>query len=340
MMSASVQIEADSPEQAGLTSRRAWGQSGQMRIRTALLILPLLLAGCERRQVLPPPKAVAIREDGVIALQLATFNIRYEDERLTGPRAWRERLRPAVNTLRRINPDIFGVQEALHGQVADLRASMTDYDFHGVGRDDGKRTGEYAGIFFKRDAFIPVAGDAGTFWLSDTPEVVGSMTWGNEFPRVAAWIRLTDRASGRNFYVFNTHFDHRNQASREHAASLLAQRIDQRQHPEDPVVLLGDFNANEGNAAVAYLRGQKSTLFGKPAVWKNGLMDPYELLNQGRTERTTLHLWRGVGSPIGKVDHILVSAGARVTSAAIVTDREPFPSDHFPVAVRIEFPPR
>lgn len=311
-----------------------------MRIRTALLILPLLLGGCGRKQVLPPPKAVAVRDDGVIALQFATFNIRYEDPALNGTRAWRERLRPAVNTLRRINPDIFGVQEALHNQVADLRASMTDYDFHGVGRDDGARNGEYAGIFFRRDALVPVEGESGRFWLSDTPEVPGSMTWGNQFPRIVSWIRLRDRASGRNFYVFNTHWDHRNQSSREHAALLLAKRIDERAHPEDPVVLLGDFNATETNPGVTYLRGEATTLLGKPAKWNKGLIDPYELLNKGRGERTTLHLWRGAGSPIGKVDHILVSGEARVISATIVTDPEPFPSDHFPVAARIEFPPR
>ena len=204
-----------------------------------------------------------MRPDGAIALRLMSFNVRYENPEDGGDHAWRRRIAGAVHLIRREAPDVIGVQEALHGQAADLWASLPEFDFHGVGRTDGERAGEYSGIFFRRDRLQPDPADCGTFWLSDTPETPGSTTWGNEIPRVAAWCRFTDRASGRGFYVFNTHWDHRNQPSRERAALLIARRIDARRHPDEPVVLLGDFNSLETNPGIAYLRGKKVKIAGK-----------------------------------------------------------------------------
>jgi endonuclease/exonuclease/phosphatase family metal-dependent hydrolase len=92
-----------------------------------------------------------------------------------------------------------------------------------------RKNGEYSGFFYQRDHFEP--GDAGTFWLSDTPEKPGSMTWGNEIPRVA-WLHLLDRATGRGFYVFNTHWDHKGTV-RERAAILMARKIDGRKQRDE-----------------------------------------------------------------------------------------------------------
>jgi len=306
----------------------------------AVAACALVLAGCERRQSAEPPQVVvAARPGAALELRLATFNVRYENEEDRGERNWRARLLPAVKAIRAMQPDVFGVQEALHGQVADLRASLSEFGFHGIGRDDGGRAGEYSGIFFRADRFEPDRSDAGTFWLSDTPETPGSKTWGNEIPRIAAWIRLVDRTTGRGFYVFNTHWDHRNQASRERAALLLSERIDGRRQAGEPVVLTGDFNAVEANAAVAYLRGKPVTLAGRPQTWANGLVDAFDARNPGRKDRTTLHFWSGSRAGVRNVDHILVPRGSRVLAAEIFTGTAPWPSDHFPVCARIVFPP-
>ncbi len=156
----------------------------------------LALAGCDRRGPVAPPRAVPVVDDGSIPLNLLTCNVRYENTGDRGARAWRQRIIGTVRMIRREQPDILGVQEALHGQVADLWVSLPEFEFIGVGRDDGQRTGEYAGIFFRRARFRADPTDCGTFWLSATPEKPGSRTWGNEIPRVATWVRLNDRASG------------------------------------------------------------------------------------------------------------------------------------------------
>lgn len=290
------------------------------------------LSSCRRARALGPPKAVVVSEDGRLDLRLMTFNVRYENPSDPGSRAWSQRVIGAVRMIHDEAPDVIGVQEALHGQAADLWVSLPDYEFFGVGRDDGLRAGEYSGIFHRRDRFIVDPSERGTFWLSDTPEIPGSKTWGNDCPRVASWMRLTDRASGRAFYVFNTHWDHRNQRAREKGAALLAKRIAARKHAGEPVVLLGDFNAVEDNPGLA-LFTQARAGSGVPRF-----IDTFRALHPDHPARTTLHFWSGSRAGKRKVDHILASEGARVLAAAVRDTDEPMVSDHFPVTARVVFP--
>ncbi len=302
-------------------------------------IVSLGLAACQRsRTVVVPPKALPVREDGALELRLMSFNVRYETPDDRDGHAWRERIAGAVRMIRRERPDVIGVQETLHGQVADLWASLPEYRFFGVGRDDGLRMGEYSGIFYRQDRFLADPADGGTFWLSETPEEIGSRTWGNEIPRVAAWLRLVDKASGRGFYVFNTHWDHKNQPSREQAALLIARRIDARAHPDEPVALIGDFNSNELNPGMLYLTGKRAAVAATEQIWANGMLDTYQAVHPGQPDRRTLHFWKGHRDGAAKVDHILVSRGAKIVEAAIVNDDDPVVSDHFPVTARILFP--
>lgn len=268
-----------------------------------------------------------------LSLTFATYNIRYQNDEDRDWRWWPNRLHRLVKTVRSMNPDVWGVQEAMHAQVADLALSFPDYEFYGVGRDDGKTQGEYTGIFYRRDRFVADLSDAGTFWLSDTPTVPGSKTWGNSIPRIAAWLHLRDRKTDRSFTVYNTHWDHRNQESRERAALLIAQRIDQRKHAQEPVVLLGDFNATEGNGAVDYLAGRNKK-------WSRPLLDTFYTLHPEIKSRRTLHFWNNNRDGWAKVDHILVSRPCKVTKAGIFypTAPEPPASDHFPVYAQIIWP--
>jgi endonuclease/exonuclease/phosphatase family metal-dependent hydrolase len=307
-------------------------------IPIAALVLSVGLSGCQRNRALGPPKTVAVAADGRMELRLMSFNVRYETPEDPGARAWRQRVIGVVSMIREEIPDVIGVQEALHGQAADLWASLPDYEFFGVGRDDGSRAGEYAGIFFRRDRFEQDQSDSGTFWLSDVPEQPGSKTWGNGIPRVASWIRLTDRATQRGFYVFNTHWDHRHQGSREKAALLLADRITKRRFPDQPVVLLGDFNAVDTNPGLVYLTGRRVSVAGREQASGSRMIDVFQALNAGARERTTLHFWKGSRAGLLKVDHILVSEGAQVITSRIRDDDKPMISDHFPVTARVVFP--
>ena len=310
---------------------KRWPSAGLCLSLVLLVCGVMLHSSCRRRQRTGPPKAVVVAEDGLLRLRLMSLNVRYENSGDTGSRAWRARIPDVVRMIRGEAPDIIGVQEARHGQVADLRASLPDYGFLGVARDDGKRRGEYAGLFYLRDRFEVGADDGGIFWLSDTPEKPGSATWGNTIPRMVIWQRFTDRASRRSFAVYNTHWDHMHQGSRLKSGEAMRSHIAARWRPESPVVVLGDFNARESNPALLYLQGQGDG--GRPR-----LLDTFQLLHAGEKRRTTLHFWRGRRDGDLKVDHIFASSPVRVVSAKIRDHDQRMVSDHFPVVAEVEFP--
>jgi endonuclease/exonuclease/phosphatase family metal-dependent hydrolase len=295
-----------------------------MWIRFMVMAAALVLsAACEREKRVP--KAVAVSEDGAMELAVMTFNIRYENGGDKGWRSWGERVVGVVKMLRKESPDVFGIQEGLHGQVADLRASLPEYGFAGTGRSDGKRAGEYA----ERSGMI---------WLSGTPEKAGSMTWGNGIPRVATWVRLLDRSSGQGLWVVNMHLDHKNQPSREKGVRLMAERLVKMNSQGDPVLWMGDFNAVEGNPAVSFLAGKRSSI---PAVQGfDGMVETFDALNAGEKKRGTLHFWMSDPNRQWKVDHIFISKGGEVLRSGVLRGGEPYLSDHFPVWAKVRFPAR
>ena len=306
-------------------------------VRLALLLVAVLLSpahtSCRKQRTLGTPKAVPVAENGELRLRLMTLNVRYENHGDKGSRSWRERIPGVVRMIREESPDIFGVQEALHGQVADLWASLPDYEFLGVGRDDGIRAGEYAGIFYLRDRFEADPAEGGIFWLSDTPQVPGSKTWGNTIPRMVVWRRFSDRASRQSFTLYNTHWDHMHQGSRLKSGELMRRHITSRDRPQEPLIVLGDFNSIESNPALLHLR---SAANGPPPK----LVDTFHALHAEEKRRTTLHFWRGRRDGFLKVDHIFASEPVRVLSSGIRDRDQPMVSDHFPVVAEISFPKR
>jgi len=264
-------------------------------------------------------------------LHVMSFNIRYgtDDD---GPDRWENRRQQVCELIERNNCDVIGLQEALRFQIDAIREALPVYAEIGVGRDDGKTKGEYSAILYRTDRVL--VAEAGTFWLSDTPEVPGSMTWGNKITRICTWGRFIHKPSGKAFYHFNTHFDHQSQPSREKSAVLLAQRIRDRKHP-DPVVVTGDFNAGESNPAIRYLKGDLD-LDGKSPI---PFVDSFRLLHPEATEVGTFHSFKGDRTR-DKIDYIFVQPGAEILEARILHDNVDgrYPSDHFPITARLALP--
>ena len=105
--------------------------------------------------------------------------------------SWLDRDADVIATVRNYMPDIFGIQEAHIGWMGIFRESMDEYDFVGVGRDDGKDEGEFSPVFYKKDKFTLV--DKGWFWISETPDVP-SRSWNSACTRIASCAVLTDFA--------------------------------------------------------------------------------------------------------------------------------------------------
>ena len=284
----------------------------------AVLCCGVWLAAAPGQQAAPPPP----REP----LSVMSFNIRYGTAN-DGEDRWALRRTFLFDVVREANADLIGLQEALDAQLQELLEALPQYGAVGVGRDDGRTRGEYAAILYRRDRFR--VSDAGTFWFSDTPEVVASRSWGNTITRICTWARLIDR-DGRAFWHFNVHLDHQSQPSRERSAALLADRIRARRVTTEPAIATGDFNAGETNPAVTTLTAPRD---GGPPL----LVDAFRVRHPDERTAGTFTAFKFGETGGDKIDYVLVPPGTEVLDAAIVrTSRaNRYPSDHFPVTARI-----
>lgn len=284
--------------------------------------LSLLLAACAGTDTAVDPIS------GGLTVHVTSFNIRYgtADD---GGDAWPHRKELVYGVIRGQDSDFVGLQEALRFQIDAIRESVPDYDEVGVGRDDGKEAGEYSAILYKSDRWR--AEDSGTLWLSDTPDVPGSMTWGNEITRIATWARFVEIETGRAVWLFNTHFDHVSQPSREKSAELLASRIAQR-GSDDPVIVTGDFNAGEANPAILYLKNATKR---SPVT----LVDTFRVAHPDEQPVGTGGGFEGLRDG-PKIDYVFAEPDAKVRKAGIIRDHRNgrYPSDHFPVYAEITLP--
>lgn len=247
---------------------------------------------------------------------MLSYNVRYgtADD---GPNSWERRRDLALSVIANERPHLAGVQEALRFQLDEIRGAFPHLAETGVGRDDGAEAGEYAAILYDRGRLELLEGD--TFWLSDTPDLVASTSWGNRIPRIVTWGRFRDRRTGRTFYLYNTHWDHESQPSRERSAALLARRIAGRAHSDDPVLVTGDFNAGERNPA-------------RETLAEAGFEDTFRTLHPEADLVGTFHGFEGDRTG-EKIDAVLAGPGWTIRLAWIVTLSEEgrYPSDHFPV---------
>ncbi len=152
-----------------------------------------------------------------------TFNIRLS-KAPDGPNAWPRREAMVRDLIRQYQADFVGVQEAWPDQIAYLRDNLTDYSYLVRSREVDAEQGEAVPLFYRQARWKLDDAERGTFWLSDTPQVPGSKSWGNGIPRIATWGRFVEKATGRALYVFNVHFDHLSESSRVASAALLVQR--------------------------------------------------------------------------------------------------------------------
>lgn len=263
--------------------------------------------------------APAQREPQLTAMSFNIRNGRAND----GDNSWPNRRPLVADVIRGHNPDVLGLQEAFRFQLDQLGEDLPNYTEVGEGRAGGTKD-EYSAILYRTARFELL--DSGTFWLSDTPDVV-STHWGHHHYRICTWAHLRDAATGRALYVFNTHFDHQSQRARVNSAALIRRRIRDRA-TDDPVLLTGDMNAGEGNPAIAKLKSHDSSF---------PLRDSFRVLHPDAIEVGTSNgRYRGRRDG-AKIDYIMASPAFEVLDASI--DQEArggrYPSDHFPVVAKV-----
>lgn len=281
-----------------------------MRKIVLLFSLGLLLFACSS-----PP----------IALNVMSFNVRF-DNPADGLNSWGYRKEVVMRMIRKQDVDIIGTQEALINQIHDFRISLPEYNYIGVGRDDGMKDGEHCVIFYKKDRFREI--ESGNFWLSETPDVPGKKGWDAGYNRVTTWIILENITSRKQVFVMNTHLDNVGTVAREEGAKLLLDKIAQL-HKGLPVILTGDFNSTPGSDVVKGIT--------------NPALSPSMVHAKEVAQETVGTYWtyHGYGLPEEErpfIDYIFVSKPLRVISHHVLPEKinEQYISDHAVVVARIE----
>jgi endonuclease/exonuclease/phosphatase family metal-dependent hydrolase len=261
-------------------------------------------------------------------VNVLSFNIRL-DLPSDAPNDWPNRRDKVASQIRFHEADLVSLQEALHRQVEDLAQRLPDHRFVGVGRDDGRTAGEYSCIFYDARRFA--VEDSGTFWLSRTPEVPGSKDWDAAITRIVTWARFHDRQTGRRFFMFNTHFDHRGSQARLESSRLLFASIN-RLAGDVPVVVTGDFNTPPASEPIRLLTDPATPgrLVNARDLSETGHYGPDGTFNGFKAGETS-------DAPI---DFIFVRGPWLVRQHATLSQTWAgrFSSDHFPVFARLVLP--
>lgn len=254
-------------------------------------------------------------------LQVMSFNIRLDrGATLPGdPDHWPGR-RPLLRELLSLEqPTVLGVQEALRHQLDTVAEGLgRGYDMVGYSRD-GDSAGEHCAIFYDARRLDLIAWDQ--TWLSDTPEAIGSASWGNDVPRILVWAQFRDALTGKAFVHVNTHFDHESEPARIKSAEAIVAVAER--FAGLPVIATGDFNAAAGESGTY-------TALTRPGAFADGW---------DATQRFASRAWGtfpGYQDPVegaDRIDWILTTPGMTVHRAGINvwTKRGSYPSDHAPV---------
>ena len=256
------------------------------------------------------------------SVRVMSFNIRFgkaED----GANHWRHRKELVLKTIQDFDPDILGTQEMMLLQAKFFRQNLNDYEYHGTSRIPSDIEEEQCAVFYRKERFERLA--AGHFWLSGTPDVPGSKSWDAMHPRMVSWVKLRERSQpGELLFAFNTHFDHVGKEARILSAAILRERI-HKIAGRSPVVVMGDFNSDEGSLPHQILLAPTDTL---------RLSDTFRVCrpDSGQQSSSTISRWNGNRSG-RRIDWILVSPHWQTTDAKIdhSNDEGRYPSDHYPV---------
>lgn len=304
-------------------------------MKKLLAVLFAAVAICASAEsVLPPAE-----------FNIATYNIRLpaHSDSVAG-NGWGTRLPHLAGLIRFHDFDIFGTQEGVCHQLDSLKSRLPGYEYIGVARDDGKRNGEHAAIFYDTAIFEVL--DHGDFWLSETPDRP-SLGWDAACRRVCTWGHFIHKPSGREFLYFNLHMDHIGVKAREESVALIKRKIKDFHIKGLPVFLSGDFNIDQNNPLIA-------------GICDDGIFkDSYLSAGYVYEPNGTFNNFNPRGFTASRIDHIFVSPDVEVVKYGILTDTyrvapegskarfddslnvnvadytSRVPSDHYPVMLRV-----
>ena len=252
---------------------------------------------------------------------IISYNIRYDND-WDIENSWEIRRNKIGQILVQYSASIIGIQEGLLNQVQYIDSSLIDYEYVGVGRDDGKKKGEFCAIYFDTTRYVLLKNS--TFWLSETPDTI-SVGWDAALERICTYGLFKDRITKKEFWVFNTHFDHMGVVAREKSSELILKRMNKINRQSLPVILMGDFNSTPNSPPIKEIKTELSDALQISLEKLHGPRGTFNGFNEDL--------------PIEKrIDYIFTN-DLKVLSYTHINDRlnnNRHISDHLPVMIKIQ----
>ena len=272
-------------------------------------------------------------------LKVMSFNIRCAScEDSSDINHWSKRKQLVFQLFKKYKPDIIGLQEAEIQQILDIEKEFAEYKWIGKGRDDGKEKGEFTAVFYKWKRIDPWSYD--TEWLSETPSVP-SKGWDAALNRTVTEAFCRDRKSERNFWLFNTHFDHVGETARVESAKFLRKKASEYSGEYLPVIITGDFNFTENSDGYKVLTSGplKLATLNPNAEYKPLLNSEYISEQPHSGGKISFNAFGKATDIKSTIDFIFVNDEVKVISHRTITDTLEglFPSDHYPILIEIAF---
>lgn len=255
-------------------------------------------------------------------LNLSSFNLRM-DTNSDGENAWPNRKEMVKGLIRFHDLDIIGTQEGFKHQLDDI-LKLGNYAYVGGGRDDGIDAGEHSSIIYNKKRFKVI--DKGDFWFSETPEVPSKGWDATCCNRICSWAKFRERKSGKEFFVFNAHYDHQGKEARRNSSLMLLDRI-KKIAGKNPVIATGDFNALPDSEPIQI-------------IYDSGLLNDSYLVTKVPPYGTvgTFNSFKPESPMTNRIDYIWVTPDVTVKKYGVLNDMHygRFPSDHFPVMIKVK----
>ncbi len=232
-------------------------------------------------------------------------------------KSWFYRADLLIDDVNSVKPDVIGFQEVTFMHYDFLKGAMPDYDSEIMYRDEWILS-EGCPIFYRTDKYEKL--DSGSFWLSETPEVM-SKDWGAAHYRVCTYIILRDKATGDEFIVFNTHLDHVSDEARINGIRVVLDKI--AEFGGRTSFLMGDLNAEPDSETI------EST--------KESFDDAHNIATVA-DEGATYHAW-GTKFYRERIDYIMISKDkATVSEYRIVNNLhgDAYSSDHAAIYIKVK----
>lgn len=255
-------------------------------------------------------------DDG--SIRIMSCNLRCLTPLDLGKKNWFYRADLIIDNIEENAPGIIGFQEATCWQYDYLVDTLVGYDSVITYRDSTFNS-EGCPIFYNTALYTLI--DKGSFWLSETPELM-SKDWDAACYRICSYVILKENASGQSFVVFNTHLDHISDEARINGIAVVLDKI--AQFGDLPSVIMGDFNAVEGSET--YISATESFL---DANHQAAVAD----------NRPTYQNW---GNPLKskRIDYFMISkSGFSVESYSVISAERDgvYSSDHNPILLVLSF---